>query len=147
MASSFPSRNLFQVRATRTPTPAGRRGTRGWTKAPGKSEVHCRVWWCFNPGLILISVTACAGEAGRIRWNGCLGAAEVDTSVVMVCACSLRTQQCVDECQCQMFLVLRITSVQPPLGVWLMLWCGYLLALFLLPSVGGQCLIEASLSF
>ena len=30
---SFPSRNFVQVRATRTPTPTERPGTRGWTKS------------------------------------------------------------------------------------------------------------------
>jgi hypothetical protein len=139
--SCFPSRNLFQVRATRTPTPAGRRGTRGWTQAPGESEVHRRVRWCFTPDLIPVSIPACAEVVGRIGWNGCPGAAEVDSSVVMVCACSLRTQQCVDECQCQLFWYSASRFAFGAFGfrgcvVWV------LLALLLLPSVGGQCFLK-----
>jgi hypothetical protein len=55
---------------------------------------------------------------------------------VMVCACSLRTQQCVDECQCQMFLVLRITGDRLGLLGFGCEWCGYLLALS--PSSVGE---------
>ena len=39
----------------------------------------------------------------KLPWNG-----SPHWWFVMVCACSLRTQQCVDECQCQ-FLVYSIT--------------------------------------
>jgi hypothetical protein len=55
------SRNLFEVRATRTPTPPAGAGTRGCTECLAKNlEVGRRVWLCFFPGL-------CSWSTG-LRW-------------------------------------------------------------------------------
>ncbi|WP_206072521.1 hypothetical protein, partial [Antrihabitans stalactiti] len=43
---------------------------------------------------------------------------------VMVCACSLRTQQCVDECQCQLVIGFAVFLILP-------VWGGQLLVIFL----------------
>ena len=120
------SRNFFQVRATRTPTRTERRGdTRLDVERLVIPEVHrsCTVVLPF--GWLLISVLGFAPvRLGGIGWNSCPGAADVVSFVVMVCACSLRTQQCVDECQCQIFWY----------SASIFRWCGYLLARFILPS-------------
>ena len=72
------------------PGPRGT-GQRGWTKAPADftgSKPSGKVW-------------SRAREPEGPRMNSHPGVNEPEGSGSMVCACSLRTQQCADECQCQ----------------------------------------------
>jgi hypothetical protein len=69
------SRNLFEVRATRTPTPPAGAGTRGCTECLAKILKSAIVYGCASSPDCLHGALVCAGASGGIGWSGCPGAA------------------------------------------------------------------------
>ena len=69
------SRNLFEVRATRTPTPPAGLGHEVVRSAWRKILKSAIVYGCASSPDSFHGVLVCAGASGEIRWNGCPGAA------------------------------------------------------------------------